>query len=68
MSGDKGLEDLPEGMFLRSITKWQPLSVILIECSFNNTGQIESNYDEVTDSFDAMNLKSELLRGMYRIF
>ncbi len=25
--------------------------------------QIESNYDEVTDSFDAMNLKSELLRG-----
>jgi translation initiation factor 4A len=28
-----------------------------------NLGQIESNYDEVTDSFDAMNLKSELLRG-----
>ena len=28
------------------------------------TGQIESNYDEITDSFDAMNLKSELLRGM----
>ena len=27
-------------------------------------GQIESNYDEITDSFDAMNLKSELLRGM----
>jgi hypothetical protein len=27
------------------------------------SGQIESNYDEVTDSFDAMNLKSELLRG-----
>lgn len=27
------------------------------------TAQIESNYDEVTDSFDAMNLKSELLRG-----
>lgn len=26
-------------------------------------GQIESNYDEVTDSFDAMDLKSELLRG-----
>ena len=26
-------------------------------------GQIESNYDEVTDSFDAMNLKAELLRG-----
>lgn len=28
-------------------------------------GQIESNYDEVTDSFDNMNLKSELLRGVY---
>jgi hypothetical protein len=27
------------------------------------TGQIESNYDEITDSFDAMNLKPELLRG-----
>lgn len=27
-------------------------------------GQIESNYDESTDSFDAMNLKPELLRGM----
>lgn len=29
------------------------------------TGQIESNYDETTDSFDAMNLKAELLRGVY---
>jgi superfamily II DNA/RNA helicase len=29
------------------------------------TAQIESNYDETTDSFDAMNLKSELLRGVY---
>lgn len=28
------------------------------------SGQIESNYDEVTDSFDSMSLKSELLRGM----
>jgi superfamily II DNA/RNA helicase len=27
--------------------------------------QIESNYDETTDSFDAMNLKPELLRGVY---
>ncbi len=26
-------------------------------------GQIESNYDETVDSFDTMNLKSELLRG-----
>src|SRR5436190_6810179 len=28
-------------------------------------GQIESNYDETTDSFDAMLLKPELLRGVY---
>ncbi|KAJ6146037.1 Helicase C-terminal [Penicillium chrysogenum] len=28
-------------------------------------GQIESNYDEVTDSFDSMDLKPELLRGVY---
>ncbi|KAL2829722.1 ATP-dependent RNA helicase eIF4A [Aspergillus cavernicola] len=26
---------------------------------------IESNYDEVTDSFDSMDLKAELLRGVY---
>jgi hypothetical protein len=31
----------------------------------SSIGQIESNYDEVTDSFDAMDLKPELLRGMY---
>jgi len=29
------------------------------------SGQIESNYDEITDSFDAMNLRAELLRGVY---
>ena len=28
------------------------------------SAQIESNYDEVTDSFDSMSLKPELLRGM----
>lgn len=28
-------------------------------------GQIESNYDETVDSFDNMNLKAELLRGVY---
>ena len=30
-----------------------------------SAGQIESNYDETTDSFDNMNLKAELLRGVY---
>ncbi|KFY14646.1 hypothetical protein V491_05959 [Pseudogymnoascus sp. VKM F-3775] len=28
-------------------------------------GQIESNYDETVDSFDTMDLKPELLRGVY---
>ena len=31
-------------------------------------GQIETNYDEVTDSFDAMKLKQDLLRGKHRIW
>lgn len=35
------------------------------DCFVRSTGQIESNYDETTDSFDAMNLKPELLRGVY---
>ena len=30
-------------------------------------GQIESNYDETVDSFDTMNLKPELLRGVFEI-
>jgi translation initiation factor 4A len=30
-----------------------------------SVGQIESNYDETIDSFDNMNLKPELLRGVY---
>lgn len=30
-----------------------------------NEGLIESNYDEVVDSFDNMDLKPELLRGIY---
>jgi len=35
----------------------------LADIALPNTGQIESNYDETVDSFDEMNLKSELLRG-----
>jgi len=31
----------------------------------NPEGTIESNYDQTVDSFDDMNLKSELLRGIY---
>lgn len=72
-SNDKGLEEIPEGakscvehLILRRVGSahmeggnFQRPN--LTEVSI--TGQIESNYDEVTDSFDSMNLKSELLRG-----
>lgn len=30
-----------------------------------NEHEIESNWDQVVDSFDDMNLKPELLRGIY---
>ncbi|KAH0161077.1 hypothetical protein KCU67_g6476, partial [Aureobasidium melanogenum] len=30
-----------------------------------DAAEIESNHDKITDSFDAMNLKTELLRGVY---
>ena len=68
-----GLEDVPEGELLvlcfsssSSKRSAKPASVEyhkLTRKTFT-TGQIESNYDEITDSFDAMNLKAELLRGM----
>lgn len=37
------------------------------ETEFNDIpeGEIESNWDEVVDNFDNMNLKDELLRGIY---
>jgi superfamily II DNA/RNA helicase len=28
-------------------------------------GEVETNWDEVTETFDAMDLKEELLRGIY---
>ncbi|PYH35734.1 uncharacterized protein BO87DRAFT_375351 [Aspergillus neoniger CBS 115656] len=37
---------------------------IMLTRNFTSIGQIETNYDEVTDSFDSMDLKPELLRGM----
>ncbi|TIA03534.1 ATP-dependent RNA helicase eIF4A [Aureobasidium pullulans] len=40
----------------------QPQSWLLV---LKRSPRIESNYDETTDSFDAMNLKAELLRGVY---
>ncbi|QKX57511.1 uncharacterized protein TRUGW13939_04625 [Talaromyces rugulosus] len=59
MASKGGLEEVPEGM--------HPLSgfSFFIERAKVDYRQIESNYDEVTDSFDSMNLKAELLRGVY---
>lgn len=41
-------------------------STLYASAHSRKTGQIESNYDEITDSFDSMNLKGELLRGKLR--
>ena len=47
---------------------WPYISIIPAQFStdlhFVLLAQIESNYDEITDSFDSMSLKGELLRGI----
>ena len=78
-SNDKGLEEIPEGKVLLRIRRravpWSETGSVNTEQAapflthprtdiLVAVGQIESNYDEVTDSFDSMSLKSELLRGM----
>ena len=76
-SNDKGLEEIPESTYLLTCgpaqreDSWLRLIVspVVIKTFLNAAdlflliAQIESNYDEVTDSFDSMNLKAELLRG-----
>ena len=49
----------------RQRLRQRPHLSILRPQANTRAGQIESNYDETTDSFDAMNLKAELLRGVY---
>lgn len=79
MATDKGLEEIPEGRSYL-LKRYQNFSAALrfildiLLCVFQRrlticgtTGQIESNYDETTDSFDAMNLKGELLRGTRKL-
>jgi hypothetical protein len=46
---------------------WEPPRRARNSCTdeIARPAQIESNYDETTDSFDAMDLKPELLRGVY---
>lgn len=74
---DKGLEDVPEGeclsipMFVTARDAQVSRAVSAAPTNLNLLltpllpGQIESNYDETVDSFDSMNLKPELLRGVY---
>ena len=66
-SADKGLDDVPEGEWTRGPpgTHCEISTEDTAELAF--AGQIESNYDETVDSFDAMELKSDLLRGKYRV-
>lgn len=42
---------------------WSRNNIHLCDANTSLAGQIESNYDEITDSFDSMDLKSDLLRG-----
>lgn len=52
--------------FFRRHLNAPPLRVSISHHALTHfSGMIESNYDEVTDSFDNMNLKPELLRGIY---
>lgn len=66
--GDHPITPGREGAHLHSCiihlaTLSPPIQCPATNQSHNNAGQIESNYDETVDSFDDMNLKSELLRG-----
>ncbi len=63
MADAKGLEEVPEGSM---IVPSHPTHCAPLLTCFDSVGQIESNYDETCDSFDGMNLRSELLRGMGR--
>ncbi|KAF4446439.1 ATP-dependent RNA helicase eIF4A [Fusarium austroafricanum] len=68
---DKGLEDVPEDKAQhhneRKAMGFDADTWVINRHADHAclTGQIESNYDETVDSFDDMNLKSELLRGVY---
>ncbi len=72
-SNDKGLEEIPESTLsssskpAKSELSRRRLALSPLPAHEANVSlciaQIESNYDEVTDSFDSMSLKAELLRG-----
>jgi len=71
MAAPQGLEEIPEGKNTLSqyiISGAEPHHGVVkftLLTYLRFTGQIESNYDEVIESFDDMKLKPELLRGMY---
>ena len=69
MADGKGLEDIEAGEYTPE-TSAKTRDLLMHEtCDADilvrRAAQIESNYDETTDSFDAMDLKAELLRGVY---
>ena len=58
--------DLASRTTRSTVALFSPRLLVPRHCSDANCfslGQIETNYDEVTDSFDSMALKQELLRG-----
>ena len=58
-SSSTGVPSMEPGKSLRLI-------IIQSRCSFINLdGTIESNWNEVVDQFDQMNLREPLLRGIY---
>ena len=57
MADRHGLDDIDAGKCIHSADFLHVVDKFLAD--------IESNYDETTDSFDAMNLKTDLLRGIY---
>lgn len=61
----QGLEEIPECMlpFFWHMGRYRPVLITRLT-SFQHAAQIVSNYDEITDNFDNMSLKSDLLRGL----
>jgi translation initiation factor 4A len=57
MADGQGLDDIDAGKHIRFADFLHVVDKFLAD--------IKSNYDETTDSFDAMNLKTDLLRGIY---
>lgn len=55
-------------VFFRSTTATKKTAIFYADQKFCKIGQIDRDYDEITGSFDGMNLKPDLLRGTYDSF